>query len=76
MRKFYRIMLGMQSMYAEECISDRYVSAGYGEDENPTPQFSYDWREFNKALIPVYLRGNPGKREDLLQGPGIFPRCK
>ena len=60
-------------MYEEKCLRNRDVGARYGEDENLTPHFSYDWREFNKALIPVHMRGNPGKREDLFQSPGGFP---
>ena len=61
MRKFYRVMLGKQSIYAEECLRDGFIGAGYGIHEDLTPYFSEDWREFNKALIPTYLRENPGK---------------
>ncbi len=61
MKKFYRVMLGKQSMYAEECLRDGFIGAGYGVNEDLGPYFSEDWREFNKSLIPVYLRDNPGK---------------
>ena len=61
MKKFYRVMLGKQSIYAEECLRDGFIGAGYGIDEDLTPYFSEDWRDFNKALIPTYLRQNPGK---------------
>lgn len=61
MRKFYRVMLGKQSMYAEECLQGGYIGADYGIREDLTPYFSEDWRKFNKALIPVYLKDNPGK---------------
>ena len=54
-------MLGKQSIYAEECLRDGFIGAGYGIDEDLTPYFSEDWRDFNKALIPTYLRQNPGK---------------
>lgn len=61
MKKFYRVMLGKQSIYAEECLREGFIGAGYGIDEDLTPYFSEDWRDFNKALIPTYLRQNPGK---------------
>jgi restriction system protein len=61
MRKFYRVMLGKQSMYAEDCLRDGFIGASYGIKEDLAPYFSEDWREFNKKLIPVYLTTNPGK---------------
>ena len=61
MRKFYRVMLGKQSVYADECLRDGFIGAGYGVNEDLTAYFSEDWREFNKTLIPTYLRENPGK---------------
>lgn len=62
MRNYYRVMLGRGSMYADECLRDGFIGAGYGIKEDLTPYFSEDWREFNKALIPTYLSKNPEKQ--------------
>lgn len=61
MKRYNKIMLGKKSMYAAECYAGGFIGADYGIAINLTDLLSEDWREFNHALIPVYLKGHPGK---------------
>lgn len=61
MRSYYRVMLGKQSMFAEECRNKGFIGAGYGIEEDLSGKLPEDWREFNKSMIPSYLEANPGK---------------
>ena len=61
MKEFYRIMLGKGSMYAQECLDQGYIGASFDINEDLTNKLPEDWKEFNKAYIPVYLNANPEK---------------
>ena len=59
MKRFYRLMLGKGSVYAEYCFSESIVGADIGIEEDLTVHLPEEWREFNRAYIPVYLKDHP-----------------
>lgn len=54
-------MLGKRSVYAKEAIAGNFIGAGWFEKNDLTGKFPENWRDFNKAMIPEYLKENPGK---------------
>lgn len=62
MKRYYRIMLGRNSIFSEECYKGGYVAIGFLSDRNLIEHLGDDWREFNKKFIPVFLEQNPEKK--------------
>jgi restriction system protein len=60
-RNFYRIMLGRKSVHADACHQGQFIGADYGIKEDLTSKLPENWREFNKAFIPVFLSNRPDK---------------
>ena len=60
-RNFYRIMLGRKSVHADACHQGQFIGADYGIHEDLTNKLPENWREFNKAFIPVFLANRPDK---------------
>ena len=61
MKSYYRVMLGRKSAHAAECFAGGFIGADYGIEQDLSGQLPDEWREFNKAFIPVYLAGHPDK---------------
>ncbi|MBK9124056.1 MAG: DUF1016 family protein [Chloroflexi bacterium] len=61
MRNYYRLMLGQKSMHADAAFEGGFIGADYGIREDLSGQFPDDWREFNRACIPIYLELRPNK---------------
>ena len=61
MKRYYRVMLGKNSMHAEQCAQENFIGADYGIQENLTGKLPDDWREFNRKYIPIFLKGHPDK---------------
>ncbi|MGI6856807.1 endonuclease NucS domain-containing protein [Mesorhizobium sp. 1B3] len=61
MRAYYRVMLGKKSAFANECFTAGFIGADFEIGEDLTNKLPDEWRAFNKAFIPVYLAGHPGK---------------
>lgn len=61
MKKYYRIMLGQKSTYAEEAYKGNFIAAGFIKDKDLTHHLPDNWRDFNKEFIPIFLEQNPGK---------------
>lgn len=62
MNKLYkRIMLGRKSANAIDGIEGGFVAAGWLPGIDLTGKFPDEWREFNRAMIPIYLEENPDK---------------
>lgn len=59
-RSYYRIMLGKKSMYAKECYDGAWFGGGWGINEDLSGKLPDEWRAFNEAYIPIYLKSNPG----------------
>lgn len=60
-KSYYRIMLGRKSVHAEACYQSQFIGADFGIDENLSDKLPENWRDFNKAFIPVYLKKHPDK---------------
>lgn len=61
MKNYFRLMLGSKSIHAQECFEGHFVGVNFGINEDLTGKFPAEWRQFNKAYIPVYLAGHPDK---------------
>jgi restriction system protein len=61
MKSYYRIMLGRQSIYAEEAHTGNFIGVGWFEKIDLTNKFPENWRDFNEKMIPQYQKENPGR---------------
>lgn len=61
MKNYYRIMLGRKSIFADEAYKGNFIGGGWFPGIDLTHKLSENWRDFNKEMIPVYLKENPGK---------------
>lgn len=61
MKKYFRLMLGRKSKFAEESYNGNFVGIDFLPDVDLTGQFPENWRDFNKKYIPVYLEMREGK---------------
>ncbi len=59
MRKYYRVILGKKSVFAEQCFSGNFIGADIGIAEDLTHNLPDVWREFNNRFIPIFLERNP-----------------
>ncbi len=60
-KRYYKVMLGRGSAFAEEAKAGEYIGAGFDIQTDLTRKLSDDWRVFNKEFIPVWLKANPDK---------------
>jgi restriction system protein len=58
---YYRIILGHQHSFANECFDNNFVGVDYNMNINLENDLPDNWREFNKKFIPTYLEKNPEK---------------
>lgn len=61
MKNYYRVMLGPKSIYADACRKGNFIGVDFGIAEDLTGKLPDEWRAFNKAYIPVYLKVHPDK---------------
>lgn len=61
MKRYFRIMLGAKSMYAEQCFSGQFIGAHYDIDIDLSNDLPDNWREFNKKFIPIWLQKYPNR---------------
>lgn len=61
MKSYYRVMLGKGSEHAEECFTGNCIAAGFIYGQDLSGKLPEEWREFNKAFIPVWLAAHPDK---------------
>ena len=61
MKSYFRIMLGKQSVYAEECFAGNFVAFTSGPACNLdlSDDLPEDWRDFNKKFVPKILALTP-----------------
>lgn len=60
-RKYFRIMLGSKSIYADECFKNNFIGCDWLKDIDLSGKLSDNWHDFNHRFIPVYLEENPQK---------------
>lgn len=61
MKKYFRLMLGRKSKFAEESYKGNFVGMDFLPENDLTGQFPENWRDFNKKYIPIYLEKKAGK---------------
>lgn len=61
MKSYYRIMLGANSMHADECYNNNFIGADFDIREDLSDKLPDNWREFNQRFIPVWMEAHPGK---------------
>ena len=56
-------MLGKAGVHAEDCYKGGFIGVdfNFGIDLTTELNKAEDWRQFNKALIPIYLKNQPEK---------------
>lgn len=59
--KYFRLMLGSKSKFAEESYNGNFVGMDFLPEIDLTGQFPENWRDFNKKHIPVYMEMREGK---------------
>ena len=61
MKRYYRIMLGKGSIYADECHNGGFIGADFLFELDLTSHLTENWRDFNKQFIPYYMNKHPEK---------------
>lgn len=61
MKSYYRVMLGKKSIHAAEAIAGGFIGADFTIKEDLSRKLPDEWRQFNQAFIPVFLKNNPHK---------------
>lgn len=61
MKSYFRMMLGINSVYAPQCVQGGFIGADFNIQQDLSGQLPDEWRAFNKKFIPVYLSTHPGK---------------
>jgi restriction system protein len=54
-------MPGKASMHADECFEGGFIGVDFDLKLDLTGKLPENWREFNRAFIPVWLESHPGK---------------
>jgi restriction system protein len=60
-KRYYRVMLGRQSVHAADCLDGGFIGADYGIERELSNQLPGEWRQFNATFIPVFLASHPDK---------------
>lgn len=60
-RGYYRVMAGRGSAHAEQCRAEGFIGADFDIDESLDGKLTEELRDFNKAMIPVFLAERPDK---------------
>ena len=61
MKKYYRLMLGRNSVHAEDCFTDGFVGTDFNMHQDLTGRLPDGLSAFNKEFIPVYMETRPDK---------------
>lgn len=61
MKSYYRIMLGANSIHADECYNNNFIGADFDIREDLSDKLPDNWREFNQRFIPIWMEAHPGK---------------
>ena len=61
MKRYFRIMLGQKSIYADECYKGNFIGVDFLPDIDLNGQLPDIWRDFNQKFIPIYLEKKPEK---------------
>jgi len=61
MKSCYRVMLGLKSVHADECLAGNFIGTDFGMNQDLTKKLPDEWRAFNKEFVPVFLEKYPEK---------------
>lgn len=61
MKRYFRIMLGAKSIYADQCYEGNFIGGNFDVNTDLSGRLPDNWRDFNKEFIPLWLAGHPGK---------------
>ncbi len=61
MRNYYRIMLGQNSVYAQECIEGSFIGTDFDIHQDLSNELTEKWQDFNQKFRPIWLENNPNK---------------
>ena len=61
MTNYYRIWLGQQSAFADECKSGSFIGVDYDIYQDLTNELPDRWQEFNEKFRPIWMDLHPGK---------------
>jgi restriction system protein len=61
MRNYYRVMLGSQSRFAQECFDEGFIGAGFIPDADLTLRLTEDAGAFRAEFVPVQMGRFPDK---------------
>lgn len=61
MQKYYRLILGAGSVFAEEAKRGDFIGVGWLPNINLTGRLPDDWKEFNREFRPIFLAENPNR---------------
>lgn len=63
MKRYFRVMLGRSSMYANECFAGGFIGVDFDFAQDLSNDLPDNWRAFNEKFIPVFLAKNPDKKK-------------
>ena len=61
MKKYFRVMLGRTSVYAQECREGSFIGTDFDIYQDLRDELPERWQDFNQRFRPVWLEKNPGK---------------
>jgi hypothetical protein len=61
MKSYYRVMLGRGSEHAAEGFAGGYIGTDFEIEEDLSKKLPEEWRKFNEAFIPIYMKIMPDK---------------
>jgi restriction system protein len=60
-KKYYKLMLGRSSIYAEECHVGSFIGTDFLIHQDLTGKLPERWQEFNERFRQVWFEAHPGK---------------
>ena len=57
--KYFRIILGKQHKFFDDCLTNGYVGVDFGMDIDFSNDLPENWKDFNKKYIPEFMRRFP-----------------
>jgi len=58
MTRYYRVSLGRGGAHAAQALAEGWVGTGWMPDLDLSGKFHDEWRDFNKAMIPVVMQAD------------------
>jgi restriction system protein len=59
MKNYYRVYLGSGHVHTPECLEKGFIGVDYDIPEDLTHKLPDEWRDFNRAYVPIMRQRNP-----------------